>query len=101
MDYTVRDDNGRRWATLRGQLTYDASPALAAIHAGFETGAVRECVLDLEGLDFIDSAGLGLLVVLYNCASRAGVTLKMHRPQGQVREMIELSEFQTFIPCAF
>ncbi len=47
------------------------------------------------------SAGLGLLVLANNAANRAEAKLKMKHPRGQVREMIEISEFHTIISCEF
>ncbi|HYH19147.1 MAG TPA: STAS domain-containing protein [Azospirillum sp.] len=101
MDYTVRDRDGVREVFLRGQLTFDADEDFRKIIGGMETDRVGACVLDMGGLDFIDSAGLGLLVLATNTANRCQVPLKMRGPRGQVRDMIEISEFHTLIPCEF
>jgi len=105
MDYTVRDGDGVREVFLKGQLTFEADDDFRKIIGGMEkdrSGAgVPEMVLDMSGLDFIDSAGLGLLVLANNTANRCQVRLKMRGPRGQVREMIEISEFHTLIPCDF
>lgn len=105
MDYTVRDGNGVREVFLKGQLTFEADEDFRKIIGGMEmdrTGAgVLEVVLDMGGLDFIDSAGLGLLVLANNTANRSHVRLSMRGPRGQVRDLIEMSEFHTLIPCEF
>lgn len=101
MNYTVRDHSGVREVELRGQLTFEANDDFRRILDGFSEDGVSECVLDLGGLDFIDSAGLGLLVLANNAANRASARLRMRHPRGQVREMIEISEFHTIIPCEF
>lgn len=101
MNYTVRDLGGVREVDLRGQLTFEANDDFRRIIEGIEQGGLTDCVLNLSSLDFIDSAGLGLLVLANNTAGRARVRLKLKQPRGQVREMIEISEFHTIIPCDF
>lgn len=101
MDYTVRDGDGVREVFLNGRLTFEADDDFRRILDGMEKDRVAACVLDMGGLDFIDSAGLGLLVLANNTASRCDIRLKMRGPRGQVRDMIEISEFHTLIPCDF
>jgi len=101
MIYTVRDQGSVREVDMKGQLTFKANDDFRQIIEGFEKDGIAECVLNLGGLDFIDSAGLGLLVLANNAANRASARLIMKHPRGQVREMIEISEFHTIIPCVF
>jgi anti-anti-sigma factor len=58
-------------------------------------------VLNLSAVEYMDSAGLGLLVLAKNAAKRTGVVFRIRHPRGQVRELIEISEFHTIIPCEF
>lgn len=101
MNYTVRNLGGVREIDLRGQLTFEANDDFRKIIDGMEKDGITDCVLNLDSLDFIDSAGLGLLVLANNTAHRSNVRLKLKHPKGQVREMIEISEFHTIIPCDF
>lgn len=101
MNFTVRDEDGVREVDLMGQLTFDATESFREVIDSLERDKVAACVLNMKGLDFIDSAGLGLLVLAHASAGRAGIPLTMRHPQGQVREMIEVAEFHTIIPCEF
>ncbi|MDR6771889.1 STAS domain-containing protein [Azospirillum sp. BE72] len=101
MDYTVHDSGSLRELELRGQMTFEADGGFREIMAGWEAGGVADCVLNLAAVDYIDSAGLGLLVLANNAARRTGVTFRLKHPRGQVRELIENSEFHTIIPCEF
>jgi anti-anti-sigma factor len=101
MNYTVRDENGIREVDLMGQLTFDATESFREVIDSLERDHVKTCLLNMNGLDFIDSAGLGLLVLAHASAGRAGIPLSMRHPHGQVREMIEIAEFHTIIPCEF
>lgn len=101
MNYTVLDNAGAREVSLDGQLTFDANDDFRIIIDAMEKDGVEACTLDLAQVSFIDSAGLGLLVLANNAATRRNIRLTMRHPQGQVREMIEISEFHTIIPCEF
>jgi anti-anti-sigma factor len=101
MNYTIRDEDGVREVDLIGQLTFDATDSFREVIDSLDKDKVKACVLDMASLDFIDSAGLGLLVLAHASAGRAGIPLSMRHPRGQVREMIEVAEFHTIIPCEF
>ncbi len=47
-------------------------------------------VLDISAIDFIDSAGIGMLLYANKQAEKKPWKLVIRNPQGQVRKMIEL-----------
>jgi anti-sigma B factor antagonist len=51
----------------------------------------RRMVVDLSGVEVVDSAGLGELVLLHMWAEAAGHTLKFASPCSSVRELLELT----------
>ena len=60
---------------------------------------LRELVVDLNGLSFIDSSGLRMLVQAKTQADREGVDLfVLVPPEGQVREIWELSGLDIVFP---
>jgi anti-anti-sigma factor len=48
-------------------------------------------VIDLGAMDFIDSAGLGMLLVATEEFRRSGHTLILRHPRGQVRRTLEIT----------
>lgn len=56
----------------------------------FEDG-VRTLEIDLSGLEYIDSSGLGVLVGINNKCRRNGGTLKIGRPKGVVADLFTLT----------
>ncbi len=83
-------ESGQVVAVLRGELdvTYAASVAarLAVI-------ASRDCevIVDLAGLEFIDSSGLAALVQARKHARRAGSDLRLAAPQQQVLRLLTVT----------
>jgi anti-sigma B factor antagonist len=55
----------------------------------------REVVLDLEGIQRIDSAGLGELVLIRMAAESTGGTLKLAGPNARVRELLDLTNLSS------
>lgn len=56
-------DNGILVATLRGELdNHEANRIRASISSSIFSGQVRAVIWNLEGLGFMDSAGIGLIL---------------------------------------
>jgi|SRR5882672_1957316 len=53
--------------------------------------SARRMVVDLSGVEIVDSAGLGELVLLHMWAEAAGYALKFASPRKSVRQLLELT----------
>ena len=75
---------------MAGDLDFTAAPRLGdAIDRLLEARAY-ELWLDLRGLHFIDSTGLGALIGARRRADAAGARLRLVVDDGPVREVLEL-----------
>ena len=92
VSYQPADADGLVVAGLAGELDLDRADdvrdELARIAAD---PACRYLRVDVAGLDFIDSYGLGALVSARNSAAAAGVTLTLAEPSPPVRKAIEVT----------
>jgi anti-sigma B factor antagonist len=52
----------------------------------------KRIVLDLTGVDYIDSSGLGALVSVYMAAGRAQCELELANPKPRVRDLLNLTK---------
>ncbi|NPV26257.1 MAG: anti-sigma F factor antagonist [Firmicutes bacterium] len=52
---------------------------------------VRNLIIELANVSFMDSSGLGVLLGRYKRISRGGGKMALIRPQPQVRRVLELS----------
>ena len=53
----------------------------------------KSVVLDLSNLNWIDSAGLGMLILAKETADKAELDLVLRSPRGHVRSLLELGRF--------
>lgn len=52
----------------------------------------KRIVLDMTGVDYIDSSGIGALVSVYLSASKAQCGLELANPQPRIRDLFEMSK---------
>ena len=62
-------------------------------------GAARKIVIDLKGVDYIDSGGLGTLVGLYTSAHSAGGEIKLSHLTHRVRDQLQITKLITVFDC--
>ena len=80
-----------------GRLDAAAAPALRDQLQKLVRGGYKELVLSLDGLDFMDSSGLGELVRGVKLAREAGGALKLADLSAQASTVVRLAKLdQTF-----
>ncbi|WP_073954811.1 STAS domain-containing protein [Thalassospira sp. TSL5-1] len=52
-------------------------------------------IFDLSGIEFIDSAGLGMLLLARDEAEKNQATIILRGAKGQVKRMLEVARFDT------
>jgi anti-anti-sigma factor len=80
---------------MSGDFTFtDHAAFLDVMNRLFRTQGVP-IVIDLSKLAFIDSAGLGMLLIARDEAGKASRQLTLRAPQGQVKRMFAVTKFET------
>lgn len=54
-------------------------------------------LLDLSGVEFMDSSGLGLILGRYNTASELGSECRIYSPSSSVKKILELAGIERLI----
>lgn len=86
---TRTTETGVTVVSLTGRVTMATAPQLRAdLRELVETG-VKYVVIDLGGVDFIDSSALGALVSGLKAAREAGGDLRIVGPKEQVMDILE------------
>ena len=84
------EEPGSLVLSLAGVLDNETSPGFAAHLGQLEVGNRHRLVLDLAGLDRIDSTGVAVILEARERLSGRQVELKLRRASAQVRKVFEL-----------
>jgi len=73
---------------LKGRVLIDSThPALDAVRKLLDQGE-RHILLNYEGVEFIDSAGIGEIVSCVAAANNVGASLKLLKPSPQLCQLL-------------
>ena len=92
MEYDIGANGSGTICQLSADLTFNDHEAFRSMLDDAVAQASGEIVLDLSKLEFIDSAGMGMLLVAQERSQSEGWSLVIDKPQGQVQKMLELAK---------
>ncbi len=91
MRFVATTEPPDRVTRLGGRLTFTDGAAFRALLGEMRESGVDGHVLDMSDLSFLDSAGIGMLVILRGEADRAGWRVRLRGAAGLVRLALERS----------
>jgi anti-sigma B factor antagonist len=103
MQYTTRQSDDVTILDLTGRLSLGEAVAFGPGSGLILSETVRELaqkgqknvLLNLAGVTYVDSSGVGQLVGALTSAGRQGVSLKLLRPNKQVLELLKMNKLDT------
>jgi len=98
VEYVIKDQGQHSEIVLKGRLTFDGNEAFRQIYDAVEAVPARAVTLDVGGIDFIDSAGLGMVLMLRDCTAAKGGSLALRNPSGQVRRLLDVCRMNSLLP---
>jgi anti-anti-sigma factor len=81
--------------TLKGRLTVGESKSVREKINGVAAGGHYNVILDLTHVDYVDSTGLGTLVICYTSLKKQGGALKLVNPNKRNVELLMLTKLHT------
>ncbi len=88
----IKDEGGgSKLLSLSGRLDANTGKQLKEKIQGMVDKDDKRLILNLSGVEFIDSSGLGSLVACYRLASKAGGEIRLCCLQETVRSLMELT----------
>ena len=97
MEYNLKTEGDTRKVVFQGRFTFADNKAFREMVSDVREGDCRRCVFDMSKLEFIDSAGLGMLLLARDAANDGNIGLVVQGPQGQVRKMLEIAKFEDIL----
>ncbi len=83
---------------LEGDLTYANQGVFKAAVEKAKQAGCRHLIVNMEQVRFVDSAGLGILVLVSQSFKRLQAQVSMLKPQSYVREIMSLANIPKMIP---
>lgn len=97
MDYGIEDKDQETVVRLRGRLTFnDHAKLRALIREMLQTKAKRQ-VLDLSALEFVDSAGIGMLLIAREEMANVDKLLILRAAAGQVKRVLTVAQLNKIV----
>ncbi len=92
MQINTRNEGGVATLTLSGNFTFDCHRDFKdATMAAIQSPGFKKLVLDFAAVEYLDSSGLGMLLLLKERAGSADVLLQ--NCSGTVRNVLEIANF--------
>jgi anti-sigma B factor antagonist len=98
LQMSTRPGRGCTVVRVSGELDMDTRPMLEDLLQEVVDQGARHVVLDFAGVTFMDSSGLGLLVVSLKALRDKGGRLCLAQVQKPVRKVLVLSAVDTVLP---
>lgn len=95
MKYEIVDGSGGPSLVLRDQLTFADRDLFDSMIERLLSRPCTWVTVDLGGLDYMDSAGLGMLLTLREKAEALKAGVRLVRAKGEVGELLTLACFDT------
>src|SRR5688500_15484470 len=102
MEVTVDLDSHPGWAVVRvhGDVDVATAPRLREQLVQLVTDGTSHLVLDLDGVDLLDSTGLGVIVGALKRARTHGGDLRLVCTRARLRKVFELTALDRALPLA-
>lgn len=91
------DDQGGITVTLGGRFTFNDHEEFEKLLAAIMASAGRPLTLDLQALEFMDSAGLSMVLIAREEAEKNNTKLTLSSPTGRVMQLLRLAAVDTLV----
>jgi anti-anti-sigma factor len=94
MQANVSVSNGEARIKLVGRFDFNSHREFrAAYESLMDNAEVRTLVVDLTGVDYLDSSALGMLLMVRDKASSANKAILLANAQSGVKQVLDIANF--------
>tara|TARA_B100000674_G_C37945988_1_gene964931 strand:+ start:612 stop:965 length:354 start_codon:yes stop_codon:yes gene_type:complete len=95
LNYKTEIADGTTTVEVTGRFTFGDHSSFRKLIEEVRGHDSSTLVLNIAGVDFIDSAGLGMLLLARDEGEKSNTTVVLRGAQGQVKRMLEVARFDT------
>lgn len=93
MEYSIRNENGQCRVIFAGYLTYQDHDTLRIMLQKLKEQNAQSVILDMEELEYIDSSGLGMYLLIREQVESSGGTLTIGPINHRVEKAFRMFRF--------
>lgn len=98
MKVNIKSENGTAIAVLSGEIDHHTAKMLRAELDKFVITMQPDILaIDLGGITFMDSSGIGLIIGRYKLIKECGGQLEIRSPQPYIRRMLKISGIERIV----
>jgi anti-anti-sigma factor len=99
LDLTRTEDGARILITLQGVANLRSTADLKRmLSEATEDAGIRQVVLDMSGVEMLDSAVLGILLAHHQKLQRRGGELVLLSPSEEMSDLLAMTDLEQLIP---
>ena len=83
---------------LSGRMTFNDHAAMKRVTRALVAERKSHVVIDLSVLDYVDSAGVGMLLIIAEALRGTGGTMTLENARGQVARVFTVTKIYELIP---
>mgnify|MGYP001805953958 CR=1 FL=1 len=92
MEYKIDANDAEAVVAVRGRLTFNDHAKLRSLIQEMLQIKAKRQIVDLSNLEFVDSAGIGMLLIAREELTTAEKTFILRSPQGQVKRVLSVAQ---------
>ena len=93
MEYRINENENEREIMMEGSFGFEDNSVVELLVESLGAGHGGNVVLNLSRLEKIDSAGLGMIVLIKDEVAATGGSFVVRGAAGQVQKMLDVSRF--------
>lgn len=94
MQVETKIDNGVAQLRLSGRFDFNAHRDFrSAYESVLERAEVSSLLIDLDGVDYLDSSALGMLLIVREKAMQGRKSLSLSKPRPGVKQVLDIANF--------
>ena len=98
MDYSFENKDGTATLSLSGELTYKSNDCVGEVLNALQEKPAQRMTVNLQNVNFVDSAGLGILLLLRDRSG--GIPITLSNPREQVLKILKLTKLDAMFAIA-